>query len=304
MTDTTPPAPRYRSIFRPDLFADQVALVTGGGTGIGRCIAHELASLGATVVVAGRRSEPLDATVAEIAEVGGRAEAVSLNIRDEDAVDAVIADLVARHGRVDHLVNNAGGQFASPAALIKPKGWRAVIDTNLNGTWFVTQACFKRSFSKHGGAVVSIVADMWNGFPGMAHTGAARAAVVNLTRTLAVEWAAAGVRVNAVAPGFILSSGLKNYPPAVAKMARELFVSNPASRPGTEAEVSAAVAFLLSPAAAFVTGETMRVDGAASLHKAPMLPLPRHAKLPGWDGFHLKADLPEIFADLAPGGDE
>ncbi|TNF25791.1 MAG: SDR family oxidoreductase [Deltaproteobacteria bacterium] len=300
MTDTTPPAPRYRSIFRPDLFAGEVALVTGGGTGIGRCIAHELASLGATVVVVGRREEPLAATVAEIADAGGRAEAVTLNIRDEDDVDRVVAELVARHGRLDHLVNNAGGQFASPAALIKPKGWRAVIDTNLNGTWLVTQACFKHAFSKRGGAIVSIVADMWNGFPGMAHTGAARAAVVNLTMSLAVEWAAAGVRVNAVAPGFILSSGLKSYPPAVAKMAHRLFVSNPAARPGTEAEVSAAVAFLLSPAAAFITGETLKVDGAASLHKAPLLPLPRHSKLPGWDGFHLEADLPEIFADLAP----
>ena len=298
--DTTPSPSRYRSIFRPDLFADQVVLVTGGGTGIGRCIAHELASLGATAVIAGRRQEPLDATVAEITAAGGRAEAVILNIREEDEVDRVVAELVQRHGRLDHLVNNAGGQFASPAAVIKPKGWRAVVDTNLNGTWFVTQACFKHSFAKRGGAVVSIVADMWNGFPGMAHTGAARAAVVNLTMTLAVEWAAAGVRVNAVAPGFILSSGLKNYPPAVAKMARELFVSNPAARPGTEAEVSAAVAFLLSPAAAFVTGETIRVDGAASLFKAPMLPMSRHKKLPPWDGFHLHPDLPEIFADLAP----
>jgi len=141
---------------------------------------------------------------------------------------------------------------------------------------------------------------MWNGFPGMAHTGAARAAIVNLTKTLALEWAAAGVRVNAVAPGFVLSSGLHNYPPAVATLARDLFTQNPASRPATEAEVAAAVTFLLSPAAAYITGETLKVDGAASLQKAPLLPLPRHTKLPAGDGFHLPADVPPAFADLLP----
>lgn len=301
MTDrTTTSTSGYRSIFRPDLFAGQVALVTGGGTGIGRCIAHELAALGATVVLAARRPEPLAATAREIADAGGRADTILLNIRDEDAVDACVAEIVTRHERVDLLVNNAGGQFASPAVAIRPKGWRAVVDTNLNGTWFVTQSVFKRSMARAGGAVVSIVADMWNGFPGMAHTGAARAAVVNLTQTLAIEWAGAGVRVNAVAPGFVLSSGLHNYPATVARMARDLFRSNPASRPGTEAEISAAVAFLLSPAAAFISGETLRVDGAGSLQKAAFLPMPRHDRMPAWDGFHLPADLPEVFADLAP----
>jgi citronellol/citronellal dehydrogenase len=166
--------PPFRSIFSPDLFAGQTALVTGGGTGIGRCIAHELASLGATVIVSARRPEPLEKVAAEITEAGGRAIAVPMNIRDEDAVDATIAKMVADHGPVRLLVNNAGGQFASPAALIKPKGWRAVIDTNLNGTWFVSQSLFRHALANHGGAIVNIVADMWNGFPGMAHTGAAR----------------------------------------------------------------------------------------------------------------------------------
>jgi NAD(P)-dependent dehydrogenase (short-subunit alcohol dehydrogenase family) len=200
---------------------------------------------------------------------------------------------VDTHGRLDFLVNNAGGQFASPAAAIRPKGWRAVVDTNLNGTFFVSQAAFKHGMARRGGAVVNIVADVWNGFPGMAHTGAARAGVINLTKTLATEWAAAGVRVNSVAPGIILSSGMKNYPPHILKMVMGIVEKIPASRIGTEAEVSAAVAFLLSPAAAYITGETIRVDGAGSLQKTPMLPMMPHDKSPSWNGFHLAPDLPE-----------
>ncbi len=292
---------RFESAFRDGLFDGQVALVTGGGTGIGRCIAHELARLGATVIVAGRRKEPLAAVVAEITDAGGQAAARELNIREDEAVEATIAEIVQTFGRIDVLINNAGGQFASPAALIRPKGWRAVIDTNLNGTWFVTHAVFRLAMARpgsSGGTVVSIVADMWNGFPGMAHTGAARAAVVNLTQTLAVEWASAGVRLNAVAPGFVLSSGLHNYPPAVAKMAKEVFMKTPSARAATEAEVSAAVVFLASPAAAYITGATVRVDGGSSLQKEAMLPMPKHLKMKPWNGFHLDASLPEVFQDM------
>jgi citronellol/citronellal dehydrogenase len=133
----------------------------------------------------------------------------------------------------------------------------------------------------------------------MAHTGAARAAVVNLMQTLSIEWAAAGVRLNSVAPGYILSSGLKNYPPEVARAARETFVKNPSSRPGTESEVSAAVCFLLSPAAAFITGAALRVDGGGSLHKQMMMPMPPHDRIAAFDGFHLETELPEVFMDLA-----
>lgn len=291
---------RFKSVLRSDVFAGQVALVTGGGTGIGRCIAHELASLGAKVLVAGRRREPLDKVVAELAEAGLTAFAYELNIREDEQVDQGIAQMVKDHGKIDLLVNNAGGQFASPAAMIRPKGWRAVVDTNLNGTWYVTQAVFAHSMRKSGGSVVCIVADMWNGFPGMAHTGAARAGVVNLVQTLSVEWAGAGVRLNAVAPGFILTSGLHNYPEPVRQQARAVFASGPAGRPGTESEVSAATCFLLSPGAAYISGATLRVDGGSSLSKDLMLPIGKRPAMPAFDGFHLACDVPEVFSEMVP----
>ncbi len=285
----------YDSMFRPGLFAGKVALITGGGTGIGRCIAHELAHLGATVLLAARREEPLRATVAEITEDGGKADWRTLNIRDEDNVDSVIADIVAAYGRIDFLVNNAGGQFVCEAESIRPKGWRAVIDTNLNGTFWVTQAVFNRSMAKHGGAIVSIVAEMWNGFPGLSHTGAARAAVVNLTQSLGIEWASRGVRVNAVAPGGVLSSGLANYPEPVQELAAGWMRMNPSARLGTESEISAATVFLLTPAAAYITGATIRVDGGSSLAKQPTWPLDPHDKIPPFQGFHRPDGAPEQF---------
>ncbi len=285
----------YASIFRAGLFSGQVALVTGGGTGIGRCIAHELAALGATVVIAARRVEPLQQTVAEILADGGVADWLALNIRDEDQVDLAVQEVIARHGRLDLLVNNAGGQFVCEAESIRPKGWRAVIDTNLNGTFWVTQAAFRHWMGEHGGAIVSIVADVWNGFPGISHTGAARAAVINLTQSLGVEWASRGIRVNSVAPGGILSSGLGNYPEEVQAVAMQAMKEVPAARLGTESEVSAAVTFLLSPAAAYVTGATLRVDGGGSLSKLPMFPLEKHDRMAPFDGFHRAHAAPKHF---------
>ena len=292
----------YDSIFRPHLFAGKVALVTGGGSGIGRCIAHELAALGATVVVAGRKADKLQTVVEEIAAAGGASDLQQLDIRDEDAVQMAVEDIVARHGRLDLLVNNAGGQFVAGAEEIRPKGWRAVVDTNLNGTFWVTRAAYLAAMQRHGGAIVNIVAEMWKGFPGMAHTGAARAGVVNLTMTLATEWASHGVRVNAVAPGGIRSSGLRNYPPSVLEMALPMMVGNPTGRLGTEGEVSAAVVFLLSPAAAYINGATLRVDGGSSLAKVPMAPLDPHDAIAAFAGLHLPADLPEGLGDESPGG--
>jgi citronellol/citronellal dehydrogenase len=289
---------RFDSIFRPGLFDGQIVLVTGGGTGIGRCIAHELASLGATPIVAGRREEPLKTVVSEIESAGGRAVFVPLNIRDPEAVDTALTAIVEEHGRLDGVVNNAGGQFPIAAGELSPRGWSAVIDTNLNGTWWVTHAAFRHAFQPQGrGAIVNMVADVWMGVLGMVHTGAARAGVMNMTVTLAAEWATYGVRVNAVAPGPILTSGLATYPEAMQQRTLNEVRITPPSRLGTESEVSSAVVFLLSPAAAYVSGEVMKVDGATSVYKNPMVPLGNHDGTPRWDGFHLRPQLGGLYAE-------
>jgi citronellol/citronellal dehydrogenase len=272
------------SIFRDGLLAGRVVLVTGGGTGIGKRIALEAAALGATVVVAARRQQPLETTVDEIVGAGGTADWMTLDIRDADAVEEAVETLVERYERIDGLVNNAGGQFPSRAEDISPNGWRTVVDLNLNGTFLMSRAVFRAAMAESGGSIVNIVADMWNGFPGMAHTGAARAGVVNLTSTLGVEWASRQVRVNAVAPGLIDSSGMDTYHPDIRRAAQQAGEQIPAGRLGTEAEVSAAVVFLLSPAAAFITGETLRVDGGGSLHKMPLLPVDTDTPLPPFTG--------------------
>ena len=239
----------YASVFAPELFRDQVHVVTGGGSGIGRCIAHELASLGAHVVVAGRKAAALDEVVAEIRTDGGAASAHAMDVRREQDVRGLIAHVVTSHGRLDGLVNNAGGQFPAPLEAIPTKGWQAVIDTNLTSIFLMCREAVNGWMREHGGAIVNMVADMWRGMPMMGHSGAARAGVVNLTQTAALEWASYHIRVNAVAPGLIASSGFKSYPEAVQQMLLTLPTELPARRFGTESEVSAAVCFLLSPAA-------------------------------------------------------
>jgi citronellol/citronellal dehydrogenase len=196
----------YRSILRDGCFAGEVHIVTGGGSGIGRCVAHELASLGAHVVITGRKQDKLDRVLAEIAEDGGRAEAHAFDIRDEEAVGAAVTAIVTKHGRIHGLVNNAGGQFPSPLEAISKKGFEAVVANNLTGGFLVMREVFRQSMQAHGGAIVNMAADMWRGMPGMAHSGAARAGMVNLTKTAAYEWGPAGVRVNCVAPGWVASS--------------------------------------------------------------------------------------------------
>ena len=257
----------YQSIFRDDLFAGQTILVTGGGSGIGRAIAHELASLGGRVIIAGRKLDKLETVSAEIMQAGGNCSHYQVNIRDEEAIDALYTAIANDHGSLTALVNNAGGQFMSPAESISKKGWHAVVETNLTGTFLMSQGAFGRFFEKNGGAIVNIVAEMWRGFPGMSHTGAARAGVVNLTKTLAVEWARAGVRVNAVAPGLIDGSGFKTYGEAIEPYIRSMKKDIPLKRFGSEAEVAAAVTFLLSPAAGYISGATLNIDGASSLWK-------------------------------------
>lgn len=271
-----------QSIFRPDLFQQHNVLVTGGGSGLGLRCAREFALLGARVFICGRSEDKLAAAAAQINQAGGRAEGLVCDIRDRDAVGEMMQTLEARAGKLDILINNAGGQFPAPAETISAKGWQAVIDTNLTGTFNVMQAAFNKHFRKKGGVIVNVIADMWQGFPMMAHTGAARAAVDNLTKTLANEWGRHGVRVNAIAPGIIRTSGLATYDAAVRPMIEEAGKQNQATRMGTEAEVAAALLFLASPAATYITGATLRVDGGQSLFH-PLYPPNGERVWPSYD---------------------
>ncbi|WP_027015107.1 SDR family oxidoreductase [Comamonas composti] len=292
----------YESIFTPGLMLGQVMLVTGAGSGIGRCAAHELAALGAQVVLVGRNSEKLQAVQAEIEADGGRAAWHACDIRDEAAVTQMVAAVVGAHGRIHGLVNNAGGQYLAPLESISAKGWEAVVATNLTGGFLVARECFKQSMAAHGGAIVNIVADMWGSMPGMGHSGAARAGMVSFTETAALEWAHQGVRVNAVAPGYIASSGMDHYPPQAASLLKTMAATVPLGRFGNEAEVAAAVVFLLSPAASFISGSTLRVDGARPQARLGWpLPMPTDAARQGdairpYGGFH-RAAVPRLFAD-------
>lgn len=281
----------YASIFRAGLFEGQVGIVTGGGSGIGRCISHELGALGATVVIASRDPEKLERTRAELVGDGVRADAIACDIRKEDQVQALVRETLARFGRLDFVVNNGGGQFVSPIENLSVRGWQAVIDTNLTGAFLMSREACTQYMRDHGGAIVNIVAEMWRGMPMMGHSGAARAGVVNLTQTCALEWAQHRIRVNALAPGLILSSGFKSYPEPVQEAMKALPSQIPARRFGTESEVSAGVVYLLSPAAAYITGETLRIDGALPLYRQPF-ELPDHRPNRAFRGFHRATDAP------------
>ena len=290
----------YQSVFAHGLFACRTIVVTGGGSGIGRCTAHELAALGAHVVLVGRNAEKLQATATEIEADGGDASFHVCDIRNEAAVQAMVASIVAARGQIDGLVNNAGGQYITPLEKISAKGWQAVIDTNLTGGFLVARECYLQSMQAHGGAVVNIVADIWGSMPGMGHSGAARAGMVSFTETAAVEWAKSGVRVNAVAPGYIASSGMDHYPPEAGPMLREMAQTVPLGRFGTEAETAAGIVFLLSPAASFISGTVLRIDGARPQVRmgwgqvaAPLEAQQREAVRP-FNGFH-RYVTPKVF---------
>ena len=285
----------YRSILRQDCFNGQTIVVTGGGSGIGRCVAHELASLGAHVVITGRKQDKLDRVLAEIAEDGGSAEARAFDIRDEEAVKTAVGSIVTARGRIDGLVNNAGGQFPAPMETISKKGFEAVVANNLTGGFLVMREVFVQSMQAHGGAVVNMAADMWRGMPGMAHSGAARAGMVNLTKTAAYEWGPAGVRVNCVAPGWVASSGMDTYDGMTKALIPTLKKHVPLGRIGVEAEVSSVICFLLSPAASFVTGVTVPIDGGSPLGSA-LFPIGKGRGTEPFDGFH-RAVVPEVLAE-------
>jgi len=254
------------SIYRAGLFSDQVVIITGGGTGIGLACAREMASLGAKLALCGRTAEKLEAGSKSLAEDGvgdDRVMTASCDIRSPEAIETFVASVLERFGKIDVLINNAGGQFPSPASELRPKGWEAVIRNNLNGTFFMTREVATRAMiPARRGRIVNVTAMVDRGFPGMAHTGAARAGVENLTRTLAVEWATHGIRVNAIAPGTIRSSGTVQYGEEVLELAR---AATPVKRLGTPEEVSRLVLFLASEQNDFVTGAVYRIDGGASL---------------------------------------
>ena len=248
-------------IFAPGLLDGLVSVVSGAGTGLGRASALELGRLGATVIGCGRRAEPLESAVAEIEGLGGRAEAVAMDIRDEEAVESLFDGALERHGRIDLLLNNAGGQFLSPAEAISPKGFRTVVELNVVGTWLMTHAAATKAMIPQGaGKVISVTLSPHNGMPGMVHSGAARAAVENMMRTLSVEWARHGVRLCAVAAGQFDTETLRTkYPREVVD---NVAATVPLGRLGTEEEMAWLVAYLASPAGDFFSGSVITIDGA------------------------------------------
>lgn len=277
----------YRSGFAPALFAGRHVVVTGGGSGIGRCIAHELAALGAKIALVGRTPEKLARVERELAAEGGAAASFACDIRDEPGVTATVAGILERLGGIDGLVNNAGGQFPGLLRDLSLNAWNAVVANNLSGSFLFSREVYRQWMEAHGGSIVCVGADHELGMPGMGHNAAARAGQASLVQTASVEWAHAGVRVNHVIPGYIASSGLDAYPESSAGSLRAVRRRIPMKRHGTEAELSAAVVFLLSPMAAYVTGATLRVDGGLHNWVGDFYRVPDHERAPRWEGFHL-----------------
>lgn len=285
----------YRSAFRPGLFEGQTIIVTGGGSGLGRCTAHELASLGANVALVGRQAAKLETVAAEIEEIYpnriGHISTTVCDIRDEVQVKACVAAILQRHARIDGLFNCAGGQYPAKLRDISLKGWDAVVRNNLTGGFLMARECYNQWMQLHGGAIVNVIADMWMGMPGMGHSGAARAGMLNFTETAALEWGP--VRSNAVAPGWIASSGMDNYPPEMTAMIQNMHKLVPLQRIGTESEVAAAIVFLLSPAAAFISGACLRIDGGAPNAKRIWPQVGTGGSNHAFNGFHL-SQTPQV----------
>jgi citronellol/citronellal dehydrogenase len=286
----------YRSVFSEGLFDDKSIIVTGGGSGIGRCTAHELASLGATVALVGRNPDKLETVKREISEDGGRAFTFVCDIRDEPSVIATVEAVLERAGRIDGLVNNAGGQYRAALDTISTKGFDAVVRTNLTGGFIFMREVYGRWMKKNGGTIVNMIADIWNGWPNFSHSGASRGGMLTLSESAASEWAPSGVRVNTVAPGAIASSGLDTYDAKDRQYIQKQITGEiPLNRFGTESEVSAAIVFLLSPGASFITGTCIRIDGGAP-NSRPIYGRIAHtdASQP-YNGFH-RAATPQILS--------
>ena len=289
----------YQSVFKPGIFNDKVFLVTGGGSGIGRCTAHEIAALGGTVIIAGRNQDKLDKVSAEIKAQQGKIDTVVMDIRDESRVQEVIASLVEKYGKIDGLLNNAGGQFPAPLEHINKKGFDAVVQNNLTGGFLVAREVFRQSMKRNGGSIVNITADNLNGMPIMGHSGAARAGMENLTKTAAWEWGPFGVRVNAVAPGWVASSGFDTYDDRFKAVLVKVKDHVPLKRLANEAEISSAICFLFSDGSAYINGTTIRIDGGSAFGSAPAIsPLPKGpaSSTLAYDGFHL-SELPQVLQE-------
>lgn len=271
------------SIFRPGLLDGQVALVTGGGTGIGLGISQLLAELGAHVVMASRKPANLEAARADIESRGGKVTAVQLDVRDPEQVKAAVDGIAQRLGRIDVLVNNAAGNFYAPSATLSPNAWKSVVEIDLYGTFYCSQAVYPIMAAQGGGRIVSTSMTLhYRGWPMMAHATAAKAGVDALTRTLAVEWAPQRIRVNAIAPGPIPTEGVRKAftPPADsgvpdvfaaadARMAEYAKKGIPLGRWGSPRDIANMVAFLASPAGDWITGSIFVIDGGEWLAKAP-----------------------------------
>ena len=248
----------YPTVFRDDLFRGQVVLVSGGAGGIGTAISVLMGRLGAHIVTCGRDEGKLEQFREDLASLSIPVDAHPMTIRDPEQVATMMDAVWERHGRLDVLINNAGGQFAQSALEMSPKGWNAVIDTNLNGTWYMMQAAAQRWVrSGEPGCIVNIVTVVENAMPGIPHTAASRAGAVQLSRSLAVEWAPHQIRINCVAVGVVASPGLAHYPPS----ARPSFDHNPMRRLGEVSDVAEACIYLASPSGRFITGSTVEVSG-------------------------------------------